>query len=195
MKKFNGYDEAKKAADAQGSAKLPKGAYVCKIKQVRNENDERLVVAFDIAEGEYKDFFQKQFDANESEDKKWKGKTNIFIPKDDGSDLDALTKRTLAGWTSAIEKSNEGYKWDWDENKWKDKLVGIVFGETGTVIEGKEIVYTEARFAIEAQKVREGKAPEAKFKARNGYKGNTGEIATAADFMKIPAGGKEELPF
>lgn len=98
MKSFNGYDEARKQADVVGSAKLPAGAYVCKIKQVRYEttdNGDRIVVAFDVAEGEYKDFFQKQFDENTNEDKKWKGKTNIFVPKDDGSEKDGYTKSLL----------------------------------------------------------------------------------------------------
>lgn len=201
MKQFNDYDNAKKAADAQGSAKLPVGAYVCKIKQVRyepNEKGDRIALAFDIAEGEYKDFFQKKFDADDSEDKKWKGKVTIWVPKDDGTEQDAKTKRTFAGWTSSFEKSNAGYKWDWDENKWKGLIVGIVFGETGTIIEGKEIVYVDARFGVDVQKVRDGKAPTANFRTRNGYtgKGGGGSADSSDDsFMNIPAGGKETLPF
>ena len=201
MKAFNNYDEAKKSADAAGAAKLPVGAYVCKIKQVRYENGDkgdRIVLAFDVFEGEFKDFFANQFEANTNEDKKWKGRVNIFVPKDDGTDLDAITKRSFAGWVSAIEKSNPGYLWDWDEQKWADKLVGIVFGNTGTIIEGKEVVYTEARFAVEVQKVRDGNAPVAKFKTKNGYtgNGNGGNGESNDDFLKIPTAGKrEELPF
>lgn len=199
MKSFNDYDKAKKEAQASAMTKLPAGAYVCKIKDVRyetNDKGDRIVLAFDIAEGEYKDFFQKQFEANTSEDKKWKGKANIFVPKDDGSDKDAITKKSFASWTDSFEKSNNGYKWDWDENKWKNKLVGIVFGETGTNIEGKDIVYTEARFAVAADVVRSGKAPSAKFKARDGYKGTASASKPADDeFMTIPAGQAEELPF
>ena len=199
MKSFNDYDKAKKEAQASAMTKLPAGAYVCKIKDVRYDTTDygdRIVLAFDIAEGEYKDFFQKQFEANTSEDKKWKGKTNIFVPKDDGSEKDAYTKKSFASWTDSFEKSNTGYKWDWDENKWKNKLVGIVFGETGTNIEGKDIVYTEARFAVAADVVRSGKAPSAKFKARDGYKGTASASKPADDeFMTIPAGQAEELPF
>ena len=199
MKSFNDYDKAKKEAQASAMTKFPAGAYVCKIKDVRYDTTDygdRIVLAFDIAEGEYKDFFQKQFEANTSEDKKWKGKTNIFVPKDDGSEKDAYTKKSFASWTDSFEKSNNGYKWDWDENKWKNKLVGIVFGETGTNIEGKDIVYTEARFAVAADVVRSGKAPSAKFKARDGYKGTASASKPADDeFMTIPAGQAEELPF
>lgn len=199
MKAFNDYDQAKKEAQQTASAKLPAGAYVCKIKEVRYEssdNGDRIVLAFDITEGEYKDFFQKQFEANTNEDKKWKGRVNIFVPKDDGSDLDKGTKRSFAGWIDSFEKSNNGFLWDWDEKKLKGKTIGIVFGETGTIIDGKEVVYTEARFGVDAQKVRDGKAPSAKFKSRNGYKGsgNSGS-GSSDDFMNVTPGGKEEIPF
>ena len=203
MKQFNNYDDAKKSTESQGSsAKLPAGAYPCKITGVRYETTEwgdRIVLAFDIFEGEYKDFFQKQFEANTSEDKKWKGKTNVFVPKDDGSEKDAITKKSFASWTTAFEKSNPGYVWDWDENKWKDKKIGIVFGKTGTIIDGKEIVYTEPRFPIDLARVRSGDAPEAKFKAKNGFTGKQISQPAASSssdgFMNVPEGGPEEIPF
>lgn len=201
MKAFNGYSEAKKEAQAKAFPKLPTGAYVCKIKEVRYETTEwgdRIVLAFDINEGEQKDYFTRQFEANTSEDKKWKGKVTVYVPKDDGSDKDKITKKAFAGWTDSFEKSNSGYSWDWDETKWKGKIIGIVFGETGTVIEGKEVVYTEARFAVPVEDVRSGKAPLAKFKAKNGYTGEGGSGSNSgsdSDFMTVPAGGKEEIPF
>ena len=202
MKSFNGYDEAKKEAQVSASAKLPVGAYVCKVQEVKLEEFDwgsRLVVAFDVAEGEYKGFFGKQFEENTSEDKKWKGKVPIYVPKDDGSDKDKITKRSFASWIDAFEKSNKGYAWDWDETKLKNKIVGIVFGETGTNIEGKDVVYTEARFGVDAQLVRDGKAPSAKFKAKNGYKGSGGDdngnSGSDDGFMKITAGSKEDMPF
>jgi hypothetical protein len=81
----------------------------------------------------------------------------------------------------------------------KDKVVGIVYGETGTVIDGKEVKFTEARFGVDAQLVRDGKAPSAKFKSKNGYGGNNdggnGGSGSGEEFMSIPAGQKEEIPF
>lgn len=206
MKKFGGYDDAKKEAQASGASKrLPAGAYVCKVLGVKyeageNGNSDRIRVQFDIAEGEFKDFFQKQYEANTNEDKKYKGNATVYVPTDDGSEKDGWTKKSFAGWTSSFEESNPGYAWDWDEKKWKGKLVGIVFGDTGTVIEGKEIVYTEARFAVSAGTVRSDLAPEAKFKAKNGYtgNGNAGGSSSASgesDFMKVPETSLDELPF
>ena len=196
MKKFSNYDDAKKAAQNTGGAKLPAGAYVCKIMGVRYEEGQDgksdvLVLQFDITEGDQKDFFKKQYEANTADDKKWKGSIRIYVPTDDGSEKDSWTKRSFAGWIDAVEKSNSGYSWAWDENTLKNKSIGIVFGETGTVINGKNVVYTEARFGVDVEKVRSGKAPEAKFKTRNGYSAKPQED----DFMTVPDNSAEEIPF
>lgn len=205
MKKFSGYDEAKKQAEYQGSPKLPAGAYVCKISNVRYEPGEgdysdRIVIAFDITEGEQKGFFKKQYDSNINEDKKWKGTHRIYVPSDDGSDKDAWTKKQFARWTNALEKSNSGYTWNWDETKWKDKLIGIIFREAGNVIDGKEVKYTEVSAPCSVDEAREGTFWEGyiRFKARNGYTGqqkNDVINTNNNDFMSIPEGSEEEIPF
>ena len=207
MKKFGGFDAAKEAAKYSGSERLPIGAYACEVKNVQyvageNGNSDRIDILFDIAAGDYKDFFKKKYDADESEDKKWKGRTSIWVPKDDGSEKDGWTKNTFAKWTNAFEDSNKGYKWDWKEDKWKGLKVGIVFGETGTVIDGKEILYTEPRFAVSVDKVRDGSAPKAKFVTKKGYTGRqdsgsgSGSGSSSDDgFVNIPEGVDEEIPF
>ena len=59
MKQFGGFEDAQKAARYAGSAKIPSGAYVAKIMNVRyvpgeNGNSDRIDIQFDIAEGDYK---------------------------------------------------------------------------------------------------------------------------------------------
>ena len=130
---------------------------------------DRIIIQFDVVEGDYKRFFQTQYENSSNEDRKYKGRTSIYVPTDDGTKEDGWRKNDFARWTNALEESNAGYVWDWNESLWKGKLIGIVFGETGTVIEGKEIVFTEARFPVSVETVRSGKAPEAKFKSKNGY--------------------------
>lgn len=204
MKQFSGYDEAKKAAQFIPGERLPKGAYVCQILGVKFEegktaNDgtkynDRLIVQFDIVEGDYQNYFRNQYQNNSNEDKKYKGRTSVYLPKDDGTKEDTWRKNDFARWTNSIEESNAGYVWDWNESLWKNKYVGIIFGETGTVIDGKEILFTEARFPISIEAVRAGKAPEAKFKAKNGYgeqnySSGTFEAVNSSDDIE------EELPF
>lgn len=193
MKPFNGFEEAKEAAKRTGSSKLPKGAYVAEILGAKiDEAKNVLIVQFDIAEGEYKGFFQKQFNENTTENKKYKGQTRIYLPKDDGSEQDGWTKKTFANWTNSLEDSNKGYHWDWDEAKWKGKKIGLVFGETGTNIDGKNIVYTEVHYPCAVDKVKDVKPETIKFKAKKGYTANSDG---STNFMAVSPEIAEELPF
>jgi hypothetical protein len=194
IEQFKDYNKVKAYSDFPT---LPKGGYILKIMGVSvqtNSNGKYLQIGCDIAEGEYKDFFTEQYKNDQRSEKKWGCNFLLSIPKDDGSEKDSWTKNNFAKWPNALEESNEGYKWDWDETKWKGKMIGIVFGETGTVIEGKEVVYTEPRYPVSVEAVRTGKAGEAKFKAKNGY-GEQAQTSGSSDFMSIPDGLEDELPF
>lgn len=191
IKQFNGYDEAKKKAQYTGSVKLPAGAYVCKILGTKL-TDNMLKVQFDVAEGEHKDFFQKLYKESTDEDKKYKGMFTIWVPTDDGSEKDAKTKTNFARWTNALEESNAGYVWDWDETKWKDKMIGILYGEVGKVIDGKSVTFNEVRFPASVESVRSGKAKTPNFYAYSGYSATP---TTNTDFTNIPIDINEEIPF
>lgn len=203
MKQFNGYADAKKAAENSGR-RLPAGGYICKIMGVRYETfdwGDRIVLQFDITEGEYKDFFKQQFEANTQEDKKWKGVARISVPSDDGSERDEKTKKRFANWTTALEKSNSGYVWDWDEKKWKGKSLGILFRETGTVIDGKEITYTEAVVGCSIEEVKKGTYWKGytKFYAKDGYTGTAQPTSSVKEneygFVQVDEDNDEGLPF
>lgn len=203
MKKFGGYDDARKKADYQGSSQIPVGAYVCKILNVKYEQGEnggsdRIAIQFDVVEGEQKDFFKNQYDSNTSDDKKWKGSTRIYVPKDDGSKEDEWAQNKFAKWTRAFEESNSGYSWDWDENKWKDKLVGIIFGQTGSVIENKEVLYTEVHGCCSVTEAKEGTFWKGylNLKKKNGYTGDKAASSSDGFDVSIPDSvSEEEIPF
>lgn len=200
MQAFKDYDQAKEnAKKTGGGAKLPKGAYVCqilgvKLNEAKDGKSGFLQVQFDIAEGEYKGFFKKQYEENTNEDKKYKGKTTIYLPKDDGTEQDGWTKTAFARWTDSLEASNNGYVWDWNESKWKDKKIGIVFGETGARINGKDIVFVEAHYPVAVSRVSEISPDSIKFKAKKGYC-SAGTTTTDDGFMTIAEYTPDELPF
>ena len=199
MKPINNFGKAKEAASYTGSAQLPAGAYVCKILGVKYETfdwGDQIKLQIDIEEGEQKDFFKKQYESNTAEDKKWKGIAKVTVPKDE----DEEWKHTaFARWPVAIEESNKGYVWDWDENKWKGKLIGIVFGPTGTVIDGKEVVFTEAHGPASVEAVKSGRFYKKllELKKTKGYTGTQSSTEPAGDndFMKIPDNASETIPF
>ena len=156
MKKFNGYDEAKPIVDRQ---KLPAGGYVVKILNAKEETFDWggiLAIRFDIAEGEFKDFYKNDYENQNQEDRKWKGVLRLYLPKDDGSDVDNFTKRKFKTVMDAIEKSNRGFRWEWDEVKLKGNVVGALFGNTEWEYNGRTGFYTECRTFCDVQKVRDG---------------------------------------
>lgn len=126
MKAYRGY---KKGTPTQEREKLPVGGYVLKILNAEeitySNGGTALKISFDIAEGEYKDFYKKNY-AAQQEPKKWKGNRNLSVPSD--SDEDSR-KDYFANQIACIEASNPGYEFDFEESKLKGKLVGAVFGE------------------------------------------------------------------
>jgi hypothetical protein len=193
MKQFNKY-ERKEQVEFE---LLPKGAYVIKILSIKEEESpnkgiNRLKIAFDIAEGEYKDFYKNMFENNTKEDKKWPNDAVIYIisPSDDSEQwiIDNFNK-----FMTALEDSNNDYHWNWDENTLKNKLVGAKFCIEQSEFDGKIYDHTRARWFIAAQKVRDGKYGKLPAdKLLNNITSNKSNSPANDGFMPIP---DEEIPF
>lgn len=187
MKAFNGF-EAKKSA---GREILPVGGYVAKIlnaEEVTYDWGSVLLVSFDVIEGDYRDFFAKDYKAQDSEDKKWRGTYRLNIPKDDGSEKDGWTKRTFGNAMWAIESSNPGYHWNWDEASLKNKVVGVLFRNREWEMNGNTGWTTECCAMTSVDDIRQGtfKTPKDKpLKASDSGSGNAYSAVAAND----------ELPF
>jgi hypothetical protein len=128
MKAYEGY-EAKKAASA--SEALPAGGYVAKILKAEVQEyswGDVLVISFDIAEGDFKGHFRKRWDADASSDygQKWKGNFRLNIPSEKSKYPDS-DKRAFNNAMWAIENSNPRYKWNWQEETLKGKMIGVLF--------------------------------------------------------------------
>ena len=155
MKAFNGL-EIKKSVSA--NEPLPAGGYVAKILNAKVEEyswGEVLVISFDIAEGEYKDFFSKQYKENTREDKKWKGNFRLTVPQESNQYFDSQ-KRTFGNAIWAIEESNPGYHWDWNEAALKGKMVGVLFRNFEYDVEGRQGWSTECCTFVSVEDVRTG---------------------------------------
>lgn len=203
MKKWAGYESTKAYTENE---RLPVGGYVLKIVNVRleegkNGNSDVLVFAFEIAEGEHAGFFQRNFDAQTQEDKKWKGTYRLYTPKDDGSEQDGWTKRRFKTVMEAFEASNPGYHFDWDERKFKGKIIGAVFNNKEYEFNGRRGFFTNCYGLMDAQRIRDGKfkvPADTLLKNGSGLAGGgypAGSTPGADGFMNIPDGIDEELPF
>ena len=192
IRKPNNWNEVQEFSDRP---KLPLGAYVCKIKKSLiqdNSYGSQLVLLFDIIEGEYIGYYKKDFDSNTNQDKKWRGILRVWLPKDDRSENDEMTKRSFKGMVTSFEKSNPGYQWDWNETSLVGKTVGILYRNEEWDYNGKHGWAVRPFRAISADSVREESytlpkdKPLANKPANSGYTANNGYVELPDD---------EELPF
>ena len=93
---------------------------------------------------------------------------------------------------TAVEDSNEGFHWNWDETTLKDKLVGAKFYIEQSEYEGKIYDHTKAKWFVAAQKVRDGKYGKLPNDKLISAKASSG----SSDFVNIPDNiTAEEIPF
>jgi hypothetical protein len=201
MNKPQGYDQA--TPQTFGFDNPPAGAYVCKIIGVKSEktglnaknpNTDMIAMAIDIEEGQYKGNFKKMFERMKL--------------KDPNKKYPCIFRRTLSpdqlnyfkGDILAIEESNEGYKWNWNDESLKGKLVGFIFGEKEIDSNGKTVL--EPRFICSAGKARVGniKPPSKKLYVGSRTNNSFGFENTVAPNQSQqsdipPVADEEPLPF
>lgn len=193
IKRFNDYEKTQAYGEIQ---QLPKGAYILKVLGVDlNENSvgQYITLHCDVLEGEHKDFFAKDYKAQQSEDKKWHCNFFINVPNDDGSEKDGWTKRRFKTIMEAFEESNEGYHFDWDEKKLKGKTIGGLFNIRE--YEKKDGSVGSATNLAQLCKVSSVRNETYRIPDDKKLQRKTTPVTDADGFMHIPDGADEELPF
>ena len=188
------YDKSKRRKSFE---QLPKDCYVIKIlnaKEAANKTSgSRLDISFDIAEGEFKDFYMQQYRNNSNEDKKWPNDAifRINIPSDGSPQYVWDSWNTFF---ADLEDSNNGFVFAGDPATLKNKVVGGKFHIEQTEYNSKIYNHTRMRWTCVAADVRSGKAA----KTMPNDKLLTPAKAPASvdsDFIDVPAGSPEELPW
>ena len=164
--KYSGY-EGKRSS---GYIELPPaGAYVGEILNVKVEpsydkTHDQIVLMLDITEGEYKGRYMEVYNDQKERfpDCKYKGILRITVPEEnDPADL-AWMKSRFEGNMWAIEQSNTGYAFDWDEKKLKGKKVGFSVRKRLYTFNGKDGETTEIVQLESIPEIREGKVKPVK---------------------------------
>lgn len=184
MEKPQGYDEAQAFGEFET---LPAGGYKCIIKKVACEKTtagkEFLKLAIDILEGEFKDFFQKKFDNDTREDRKWSGVWTVFT---EGYNP-GTTNPKFKGLITSVEASNSKFKFNFDEQTLVNKKVGIVFREEEFEgYDGQVHTSTKPFFAVSCDKAEEAKIPNPKKVTQKGEAFDDFTTASAADNDDLP---------
>lgn len=195
MKPIANWDKVKSAAKRP---QLPKGGYVCKIMngeiktyQGSNGSFERLEISIDVVEGEFKAFYATDYRSQNQEDKRWRGTLRFYVPTDDGSERDEWNKSKLKAVTDAVEDSNPGYHWDWNEAGLKGKLVGCLIRNEEWEYNGRTGWNTKPFKFVPVSDIRNGKFEIPKDKPLNE---KASFLNTTSDDALVDS-EPEDLPF
>lgn len=196
IRRFSDYNETKAYGDIQ---QLPKGGYVLKIMGAEiceNSIGQYVKISCDVAEGEYMNFFANEYRNQQSEDKKWHCNYLLNVPNDDGSEKDGWTKRRFKTVTEALEDSNTGYVFNWDEKSLKGKLIGGLFNEREYQANDGNVRRTSNLAQLcSVEKIRSGKYQLPNDKLLNNSASAIQPKTDQNGFMNIPDGAADELPF
>ena len=196
MRKINNWANIKPQAEY---SPLPAGGYVCRIMGAemktydgRNgELIEKLAISLDIAEGDHKDHFADDYRGQTFEDKRWGCVLSLSYPPEDAPETD-WRYGVLKAAVEAIEESNPGYHFDWDERKLKGKTVGCLFRSEEWEYNGKSGWKVRPFKLLDAQRVREGKFTQPKEKPlKKATNANYNETASEFEAVDVDS----DLPF
>ena len=191
------YDKSKRRTSFE---LLPKGAYVIKILSAKEEPNRsgkgtHLMIGFDIAEGQYKDFYTNRYNSSTNEDKKWPADARyvLSVPDDDSA---SFIWTNWASFFADLEDSNNGFIFDTEKGDLKTlkgKLIGGKFATVQSEYNGQIYDHTRLRWTCVAEDVRSGnpgKMPADKF-----VTAPTRPTIPSDDFVSVPEGIDDELPF
>lgn len=191
------YDKSKRKKTFE---RLPKGAYVVKImgaKEDPNKNGSgsHLTIYFDIAEGEYKGFYNKQFESNTSEDRKWPNDAIFYltVPADGAQ---AYVWDNWNTFFADLEDSNSGFVFSGDLKALKGKLIGGKFAIEQSEYKGKVYEHTKLMWTCVADDIRQGKPgtmPNDKLIGQG--KSRAASEESLDGFLSIPDGAEEKAPW
>ena len=166
MKKIKNWDNVQEYVQF----KNPVGGFICEIKKVEdNEEKSYLKIFYDITEAVTDD--QKEFVGMYA---KRKAERDFDYPKTVVSYKEDPEKPVIIqmfkGFTTAVENSNAGYTWNWDEQSLVGKKIGFVIGEEeyegkdkdGVTPKVKVRTYVYARRSVDAIRNGDFKVPEFK---------------------------------
>lgn len=179
MEKMNDYETTEAFTGEYEKLKL--GGQICEIRGARieksqNQND-MLVVAFDIAEGENRGYFKRRFDEatkRSGADAKWpnNGIHRILLKDSEGK-----CNKYFKGFITSVEASNKGYTWDWNEEGLKGKRFGGIFGrEQYEANDGNLKFATKLRWIRSVDKVKNAEIPEDKLLSKKPADNVWGEV-------------------
>lgn len=192
MQKPSGYDEVQIGGDFTpvelgGHHMIIKG-----VKEQTNKNGEpMIVVAFDFAKNDKQpEYFSELFDKDIRPEKKWPFNGTQYINTMDYQDK-SKTSKSFKSFITAFEHSNNTTAVWGDKfcEQFKDKKIGGVFGVVEEEYNGEIKKRHKLRWFCEDNKADSQQIPQEKLL------NSSTSPKSSNDFMNIPEGSAEEIPF
>lgn len=189
MKKPNNYETTQAYGDF---TPLELGGHICKIMKVEETKskagNDMIIISLDIAEGDQKDYFSKQYKADTRENKKWGCIVYQLVEDKDGN-----THKGFKTFIKSVEKSNKGFDSDsiWNDDfagYFKNKLVGGVFGREQYINQNGELKWsTKCVQFRDVETIRKGvEVPEDKYLPGNNNNANNNSSVNVLDDGDLP---------
>ena len=192
MQKPKSYDEVPVGGDF---TPIILGGHHAVIKSVKEQKSstgkDMVVVAIDFAKNDSQPgYFKEQFDKDTRSEKKWPYQAVQYIVTED---YEGKCSRSFKGFITAFEKSNKT-ETNWGDkfvDQFKNKKIGVVYGEVEEEYNGEIKTRRRIRWFCEDAKVDEASGPDKKY-----FNGSAAPAASKDDgFVNVPEGSDEEIPF
>lgn len=174
-----------------GSQRLPAGGYICTIMDVKEDKSKSgknmIIISLDIAEGDYKDHYKKQFLAKNDKAARW---GCIVYAVAEGEYI-----QNFVAFCKYSEESNN-FNIAWGSNfcnQFKGKKIGCVFGEEEFNGQNGIAVSTRPRYFLPISDIREGKFTIPKKKTLDNNN-NSMQRAESSGFIEMDS-DDDDLPF
>jgi hypothetical protein len=166
----------------------PVGAYIGEIQAAREaeQNGRPVVELFmEITEGEYKNRFHEVYEDQKErfgDNVKYKGIFRL-VPYMEGDE--DWRRKVFEENLWAVEQSNPGYKWDWDEKKLKGKKVGISIRKRLYTYNGKDRETTEIGRLESIEEIKAGKVKPLKDRDNRETKSESADSTDGSNFTDV----------
>lgn len=156
-----------------------------------------IKVAIDFVEPDAQaGYFAKSFQDDVRPEKKWPFAGTLYIMTED---KDGKCSRNFKRFITAVEKSNNGFVTKWGNDfadQFKGKRLGGVYGIVEDEYNGEIRKKRQCRWTCEWDAVANAKVPDEKLlKASGSASSSSSSSSSSNNFMDIPAGSDDEVPF
>ena len=195
MNKPNNYDSVQAGGDYTPIELGGHHAVIMSVKEQKSSTGkDMIVVALDFGKNDRQPgYFKDQFDKDSRPDKKWPFQGVQYIVTEDA---DGKCSRNFKGFITSFERSNNTtINWgDKFVNQFKNKKIGVVYGEVEEEYNGEFKLRRRIRWFCEDAKADEAQIPNRKLLNNPGTPASS--VQTERDkFVNIPEGSEDEIPF